>query len=609
MKNTLLSVGVLVSIILPSVALAGKDKTPPVIASHPDVVVMVNGITSAAVTYTVPTATDNVDHTVAVSCTPVSGSVFPLGKTTVTCTAHDAAGNIATPTTFRVIVDDDTPPVISVSHISSSNTNHAQAVAGDTVTLSFTTNENIYTPVILVSSHTLFMSSTGSETTWQGSYAVQAKDPLGNVAYLITVMDKAKNISACSNIHLPFVGYCPPSDASVVTIAKVTPVDTTPPVIAAHANVVAEATSAAGATVSYTSPTATDNANNTIAVDCAPASGSTFPVGSTAITCTAQDAAGNTATPTNFQVIVHDTTAPVIAAASNVVAEATGPTGAVVTFVPPTSSDAVDGTAPAACLPASGAAFALGSTLVTCTAQDAAGNNATAVSFTVNVVDTTAPTMDPHQNISVLSTNPSGATVTFSSPTTTDSVSGTLVPSCSPASDTFFATGSTTVTCSAQDAAGNTATTTFVVGVTLAIGLPVTIASQPDESTFCPDWRACYTGDTAQVLIPLGAGSAFEHVTATSITVAKEEGSPFVSQPWGLSIVCFEDAAYAIPCEPAFTTGQTTSTTDGKHWSANFTYNFDVTKFYMLAINDEGWGIGAYGSATQPYWLIKGVTK
>jgi len=40
-------------------------------------------------------ASDEVDGAVPVSCTPASGSVFPLGQTQVTCTAHDAAGNLA----------------------------------------------------------------------------------------------------------------------------------------------------------------------------------------------------------------------------------------------------------------------------------------------------------------------------------------------------------------------------------------------------------------------------------------------------------------------------------------------------------------------------------
>jgi hypothetical protein len=48
----------------------------------------------ATVAYTAATATDIVDGSVAASCDKASGSVFPLGTTTVTCTATDATGNV-----------------------------------------------------------------------------------------------------------------------------------------------------------------------------------------------------------------------------------------------------------------------------------------------------------------------------------------------------------------------------------------------------------------------------------------------------------------------------------------------------------------------------------
>jgi hypothetical protein len=56
----------------------------------------------AAVSYTV-TASDDVDAVVTASCTPASGSVFPIGSTTVSCSATDAAGNTAS-TTFEIKV-------------------------------------------------------------------------------------------------------------------------------------------------------------------------------------------------------------------------------------------------------------------------------------------------------------------------------------------------------------------------------------------------------------------------------------------------------------------------------------------------------------------------
>jgi hypothetical protein len=53
------------------------------------------GARSARVTFEV-TAFDDTDGAIPVSCHPRSGSRFPLGKTTVSCTATDSNGNTAT---------------------------------------------------------------------------------------------------------------------------------------------------------------------------------------------------------------------------------------------------------------------------------------------------------------------------------------------------------------------------------------------------------------------------------------------------------------------------------------------------------------------------------
>jgi hypothetical protein len=53
------------------------------------------GAGNAVVTYDA-VATDTVDPAPVVACTPASGAQFALGTTTVTCTATDAAGNVAT---------------------------------------------------------------------------------------------------------------------------------------------------------------------------------------------------------------------------------------------------------------------------------------------------------------------------------------------------------------------------------------------------------------------------------------------------------------------------------------------------------------------------------
>jgi Tol biopolymer transport system component len=52
------------------------------------------GPNGAVVAYAV-SATDNLDPAPTVSCSPLAGSLFPIGDTTVACTAADSTGNIA----------------------------------------------------------------------------------------------------------------------------------------------------------------------------------------------------------------------------------------------------------------------------------------------------------------------------------------------------------------------------------------------------------------------------------------------------------------------------------------------------------------------------------
>src|SRR5581483_4846125 len=119
----------------------------------------------------------------------------------------------------------------------------------------------------------------------------------------------------------------------------------------------------------YTAPTATDTVDGSVSTSCLPASGGVFALGNTTVTCSAHDAAGNSASST-FTVTVHDTTAPTIAAHANVAVEATGPAGAAVTYTSPTATDTVDGAVAVSCAPASGSVFAIATTAVTCSAHD-----------------------------------------------------------------------------------------------------------------------------------------------------------------------------------------------------------------------------------------------
>jgi hypothetical protein len=87
-----------------------NDRRKPRITDPGRIVIEATSQAGATVTYAA-SALDQRDGPVPVVCTPASGSVFPFGRTTVSCTATDGAGNVATDT-FPVTVRDTTDPVI-----------------------------------------------------------------------------------------------------------------------------------------------------------------------------------------------------------------------------------------------------------------------------------------------------------------------------------------------------------------------------------------------------------------------------------------------------------------------------------------------------------------
>lgn len=132
-----------------------------------------------------------------------------------------------------------------------------------------------------------------------------------------------------------------------------------------------------------------------------------------------------------------------------------------------TASDTEDDPDPTpTCDPAPGSVLPLGTTTVSCAVTDAGGLGDQA-SFAVTVVDTTAPILaGVPGDRSVTTGSSAGTVVTWTGPTAADIVDATPSVACLPASGSTFAVGSTTVTCTATDDSGNTASGSFVVRVT-----------------------------------------------------------------------------------------------------------------------------------------------
>lgn len=156
---------------------------------------------------------------------------------------------------------------------------------------------------------------------------------------------------------------------------RVNVVGNTPPTLHLPGDIAAEATSPAGAAVSWTA-TATDNEDATPPTPtCAPASGSTFPLGMTTVHCTVTDAGGLKDTG-SFLVSIADTTVPKLVGMPADRTVTTGEaSGATLTYTPPTATDIADPSPSVGCTPASGSHIAVGVTTVTCTATDATGNH------------------------------------------------------------------------------------------------------------------------------------------------------------------------------------------------------------------------------------------
>jgi hypothetical protein len=165
---------------------------------------------------------------------------------------------------------------------------------------------------------------------------------------------------------------------------QVNVVGNTPPTLHLPGDIVAEATSPAGADVNWTA-TATDNEDTTPPTPtCAPASGSTFPLGATTVHCTVTDS-GGLKDSGSFLVTVADTTAPKLVGMPADKNLTTGdPSGATLSYKPPTATDGADPSPSVSCTPSSGSHVAVGTTTVTCTATDATGNHASD-SFKVTV--------------------------------------------------------------------------------------------------------------------------------------------------------------------------------------------------------------------------------
>ncbi|MFZ5855943.1 MAG: HYR domain-containing protein [Chloroflexota bacterium] len=158
-----------------------------------------------------------------------------------------------------------------------------------------------------------------------------------------------------------------------------------------------------------------------------------------------------------------DTAPPSLTLPGNLTYEANTLGGRVVIFSA-SAVDILDGSVPVTCVPSSDSLFLVGSTVVNCSAADTAGNTVNG-SFTVSITDTTPPSLTLPANIKVSQSIPAGAVVAFTAAATDTAGPASPTVTCTPPSGTIFPPGTTTVNCSASDAAGNVTVKNFKVVV------------------------------------------------------------------------------------------------------------------------------------------------
>jgi len=384
------------------------DSTPPVVSVPANIVSEATSSSGAVVNFTA-NATDNVDGSLVPTCIPSQGSTFPLGITTVTCSATDSSNNTGT-NNFNITVQDTTSPIVNVpANIIAEATSSSGASVVYTATATDTVDGSLV-PVCNPSSGSTF--------------------PFGTTTVSCNATDSSLNTG---------------TNTFTITIQ-----DTTPPVITVPANIIAEATSPSGVTVTYTA-TAADAVDGSLVPICTSSSGSVFPFGTTVVACNATDSSNNTAT-NSFNITVQDSTPPSITVPANIISEAANSSGALINYTV-NVSDLVDASPSVVCVPASGSVFSLNVTIVNCSAIDFSGNVISA-SFNVTVVDTTSPVISAPANISIEATG-NLTIVLLGSPVVSDAVDlSPVVVNDSPAS---FPVGVTFVNWTATDIYNNSA--------------------------------------------------------------------------------------------------------------------------------------------------------
>jgi len=379
------------------------------------------------------------------------------------------------------------------------------------------------------------------------------------------------------------------TDDVVVTMNE----DVTPPSIDAPANLtLGNDVGFCGRSLVNTAlgvPTTSDDCGVASVTNDAPAF---FPVGTTLVTWTAFDGAGNSSSASQT-VTITDTQDPYIAAPVDIVVstetnQCSRSLASTVLGTPVTSDNcgvaSVTHNAPAS--------FPRGATSVTWTVYDVNGRSSSAVQK-VTVVDTQPPSITAPTAISV-NNDPglcgtSANNIALGAPLVTDNCPGVIYYNDAPA---FFPVGQTTVTWTARDVDFNTSTATQVITV---IDVQPPVVTAPSDKVYSNDPGTCGKSATG---VSLGSASASDNCGV--LTLSNDAPTTF---PVGTTTVTWK----ATDAQGNFATAtQLVTINDTEkptiHAPPTITVNTDPTSCYRSAPTQLGMPYTSDNCAVVAIW-------
>lgn len=405
-----------------------EDNTPPALVCPPNITETAIDGCVANLLLPLPQAMDDCSGIDTLFRTP-DGDNFLSGTTDVTYTAIDSLGNAGT-CTFVVTILDNTVPFF---------TGCPTNITADATGFSCTAQVAWQPPVpndacgqsglVITSNFTPDSIFTVGPPTIVTYIVTDLSGNSGSCSFLVTIRDTAAPIIIC------------PGD---ITVSP-------------------DGSPNCGASVQFDLPTAFDNCDLDLVISGDSMPGAIFPAGTTQVNYDAEDDGGNVAS-CSFLVTVVDNVAPILTCPADSIMPATQDTcGAFPIWADVTATDDCDASVTPTSAFQPGEFFSVGSTVVTYSATDQSGNTGIC-SFTITVTEDVPPFITGCPSDIGISLPPGDCetVASWALPIATDNcLLDTMTSSHAPGD--IFPAGTTVVTYTAIDVAGNTTICSFSI--------------------------------------------------------------------------------------------------------------------------------------------------